>query len=230
MAKDTYQDVSAIQSLIFINFVQHHRLTAGLAYTFFVCADPDFWAAMFAYADLARIKEADFTVGGQSYGVYGHDWRIVSPTAWQELLARREINASAQATVPSQVTESILVLSETEFSEAVQSALKHFSRPDLLKNNPLLRSRLIQEKVSRNANFQEKIATLQNLIKEIAKLLQSSPREQKFYRTLERTYFHPVLTQEQAAELLDLPFSTYRRHLKVGIKRLKDLLWAREIS
>ena len=37
-------------------------------------------------------------------------------------------------------------------------------------------------------------------------------------------------TQEQAAELLDLPFSTYRRHLKAGLDQITDYLWGREIG
>ena len=37
-------------------------------------------------------------------------------------------------------------------------------------------------------------------------------------------------TQEQAAELLDLPFSTYRRHLKTGMEQLTQMLWQREIG
>lgn len=71
MARDTYQAVSPTQSLIFINFVQYHRNTPGLAFTFFPCADSDYWAAMFAYADLARIPEADFEVGVGAMGSTG---------------------------------------------------------------------------------------------------------------------------------------------------------------
>jgi len=48
------------QSLIFINFVHQYRLTAP-ALPFSLC-EPDFWAAMFAYADLARCQ-ADFRWG-----------------------------------------------------------------------------------------------------------------------------------------------------------------------
>jgi len=40
----------------------------------------------------------------------------------------------------------------------------------------------------------------------------------------------PAATQELAAELLDLPFSTYRRHLKEGIENLVDTLWSRELG
>jgi len=36
-------------------------------------------------------------------------------------------------------------------------------------------------------------------------------------------------TQEAAAELLDLPFSTYRYHLTNGIKRITEWLWQREL-
>ena len=46
MAADTYQAVSPTQSLIFINMVRHY-FTPGLAYTFYACADPDFWLPIF---------------------------------------------------------------------------------------------------------------------------------------------------------------------------------------
>jgi hypothetical protein len=230
MARDTYQAVSPTQSLIFINFVQHHQRSPGLAFTFLPCAEPDFWAAMLAYADLARLSEADFEVGGKHYGVYGHDWRVVSPLAWQELLAQREIEANAEAIAPYQASEPLLVLSQSEFVEAVRDALRNFSRLDALGNNPLLRSRVVVEKVIAKVSTAERIAALRNLIKEVAESFQSTPRDDKLYRALYRTYLHPTPTQEQAAELLDLPFSTYRRHLKTGVMRVADILWQREIG
>ena len=64
MAHDiTYHDISAIQSLIFINAVRHYLTTPGLAWSLLPLADPDFWAPMCAYADLTRLPEADFEVG-----------------------------------------------------------------------------------------------------------------------------------------------------------------------
>jgi hypothetical protein len=54
--------------------------------------------------------------------------------------------------------------------------------------------------------------------------------EAKLYRVLVHTYFQPLATQEQVAEVLDLPFSTYRRHLKAGLTRLSELLWQKEIG
>lgn len=185
---------------------------------------------MFAYADLARILEADFEVGGRRYGVYRHDWRVVTPAAWQELLAQREIAASAQAILPSQVSEPLVVLSQPEFVGAVQDALRNFSRPNGLHNNPLLRSRLVLERFTAKANTTERITALQTLVQEAAESLQTLSREAKFYRAPYHTYLHPALTQEQAAELLDLPFSTFRRHLKTGVTRVANILWRLEIS
>jgi hypothetical protein len=49
-------------------------------------------------------------------------------------------------------------------------------------------------------------------------------------RVLDRTYVRAAPTQEAAAEVLDLPFSTYRRHLVRAVERLIDLLWAIEIG
>lgn len=76
----------------------------------------------------------------------------------------------------------------------------------------------------------DRITTLQTLLKQAAESLQSSPRNEKLYRAVYRTYLNPAPSQEQAAELLDLPFSTYRRHLKAGMIRIADILWQREIS
>lgn len=56
--------------------------------------------------------------------------------------------------------------------------------------------------------------------------LRSHPRDEKLHRALDRTYLRPAATQELAAELLDLPFSTYRRHLTHGIARVATVLVA----
>ena len=47
---------------------------------------------------------------------------------------------------------------------------------------------------------------------------------------LNRTYLRAAPTQEAAAEVLGLPFSTYRRHLAKAVEQLTDLLWEIEIG
>lgn len=230
MARDTYQAVSSLQSALFVNAVRHYLTMPGLAYTFFPCADPDFWAPMFAYADLARIPEVDFEVGGRRYGVYGHDWRAVSPTAWLALLAERETATRSQITPPRPTSEPLIILSEPEFAAAVQEALHASSHPNDLRHNPLLRSRLVVDLVGNQAPPAKRCTALRTLMQEAVESLQKTPRDAKLYRALYHTYLQPAPTQEQAAELLDLPFSTFRRHLKAGIIRVADSLWQKELG
>jgi hypothetical protein len=230
MAEDSYQFVSAAQSMIFITILQHYLTTAGLAITFFACADPDFWTILLAYANVNRLPEADFSVGGHTYGIYYHDWRIETPIAWLALMAEREVASEPPPPSATPAREPLLVLSEPDFAVAVRDALRDFQRADLMHANPLLRSRLIVKQVGPQAGVDTRIAALQSSIREIAASMQSSPRDAKFYRALDRTYFHPAPTQEIAAELLDLPFSTYRRHLKSGIDRITEILWHAELN
>ncbi|MBI3957229.1 MAG: ATP-binding protein [Chloroflexi bacterium] len=228
MVRDTYQAVAPIQSQIFVNMVRHYLTTPGLVYTFLPCREPDFWSPMFAYADLARLTELDFSVDGQMYGVYGHDWRSVPPLAWLALMGERELN-TAPITPPTPV-EQMIVLDADRFAEAVRDALKSLHRPIALRENPLLRSRLVVEKVGLQADPGQRVATLQGAIHAAAELLRAAPRDVKFYRVLHHTYFQPATTQEMAAEVLDLPFSTYRRHLKSATERLTEYLWQQEIG
>lgn len=229
MARDTYQAVSPVQSLVFVYAVRHYLVTPGLAFTFFPCAQPEFWAPVFAYAELARLPEADFEVEGRCWGVYGHDWRVRPPPAWLSLLAERETAQGGPAPAP-RAASPLIVLSATDFAGAVRDALQDFTQPDLLRGNPLLRSRLVVERAGAQADDGARVAALVGLIQEAAEPLRAAPREAKAYRALEATYFKPAPTQEAAAERLDLPFSTYRRHLKTGLDRLVAALWAREVG
>ncbi|MGA7732242.1 MAG: ATP-binding protein [Chloroflexia bacterium] len=228
MGRDTYQSVSPMQSLIFVNIVRQY-FTPSLTFTLIPCADPAFWAPLFAYADIHRFADADFEVGGKEYGMYGHNWRAMPALAWLNLLADREISSSPQTSAPPASVAPILVLSDVEFAGAVGDALKSFVRPDQLRKNPLLQSRMVVERAGSSANPNERATALQEIMREACDALQSSPKDLKFYRAIYHTYIKPAPTQEQAAELLDLPFSTFRRHLKEGVTRLSELLWEGEL-
>jgi hypothetical protein len=229
MAADTYQGVSPTQSLIFINMVRHY-FTPGLAYTFYACADPAFWLPIFSYAELARLPNLDFDVDGRRFGVYGHDWRAIPPLPWLDLMGKREIAAAPEEIKPQQISEPLLVLSKAEFAGAAEDALHDITRPDVLHGNALLRTRVVIERAGMGAGDNSRVAALRVLLKEAAEQMRESPKENKFYRAVYHTYIQPASTQEQAAELLDVPFSTYRRHLKSGVTRIAEILWQAEVG
>jgi hypothetical protein len=226
MAAESYQGVSPVQSLIFIYAVNHYLTTPGLAFTLFPVADPDFWATVFAYVNLQRLPGADFQVDGKRYGAYGNDWRVIPQGAWLASVGEREVGLPASAPAPRKAGQ-IVVLSQPDFAAAVRDALRDFTRPDRLRANPLTHSRMVAEALRPDGDAAN---ALQTLIRQAAEPLEQSPRDAKLHRALRTTYLQPALTQERAAELLDLPFSTYRRHLTAGVAAVTDALWRREVG
>lgn len=208
--------------------VRHDLTTPHLAFTFFPCRDTEFWTPVLAYAQKQALPQADFVVGERKYGVFGHDWRTLPLTVWLSILAEQETAGERQIAPPR--GETLLVLSEPEFGAAVREALRHLQQPELLRHNPLLRSRLVLERAQSNADDSVKANALIALVTEAALSCQSSPKLARGYRALHHTYLNPASTQEQAADLLQLPFSTYRRHLLEGIAHVVERLWLKEIG
>ena len=229
MADETYQDISPVQSLVLVNVVRHYLSTPGLAFTFVPMADPDFYAPGFAYANIPRLPGADFVVGGRRYGVFGSDWRALPPLAWLTVLAEREVGRE-----PPPLTDGsnapLEVLAYEDFIEATRQALRDVSRLDLLRLNPLLRSRMITARAGINAADSDRAGALASLLREVSATLKDSNKTNKAYRALHHTYFQPAETQEAAAELLDMPFSTYRRHLKADVDYIAETLWGMEVG
>ncbi len=144
------------------------------------------------------------------------------------LLASRAL-AFLETSAPLCSSKKCPVLNKSEFEAALREALKFLDRPEALLNNPLLHSRVVEESIRGvEATAKVRAFVLLSLIRETASGLQGHPKRARGYRALLHTYLSPVATQEKAAELLDLPFSTYRRHLAEGIALLTETLWLQE--
>jgi hypothetical protein len=134
----------------------------------------------------------------------------------------------------------LVVLSEEAFAIAVRQALKDLSRPQLLINNPLCRSRLVmgppgsvsaQPSESGDApQLSAEALRLRKLLEAAANSLRGGAKDERLYQVLEQTYLEPALTQDIAAELVGLPFSTYRRYLGAAVARVVAWLWERELN
>jgi hypothetical protein len=234
MAHDSYQDPSPVQSLIIVNALRQFLTRPRLAYTFFACRDTALWEPVFGYVEIPRQPEAEFAIGGHTYGVFGCDWRETPATAWLARLAEKETDTagSAAASTPRPKPAApppIVVLSEVAFAGAVRDALRAYAEEETLRRNPLLRSGLVVRRAGGvSASTAARMAALRALLCEAAQGLVAAPRLARGYRALHQTYFQAAITQEQAAEILDLPFSTYRRHLTEGIVEVTRALWGQE--
>lgn len=100
---------------------------------------------------------------------------------------------------------------DAELVDAVRAALRDLGRPERLAASPL---------ASGGG------PALRDALLAAVEALRAHPRDLKLHRALDRTYLHPAPTQELAAEVLGLPFSTYRRHLTQGVARVAATLAA----
>jgi hypothetical protein len=195
-----------------------------LAWDFLALHEPEPWDEYFRLADLPRAPGADFVVGGRRYGLYAHDFRAVPVDALMERWTERGL--AQDATWQPAPVDPPLALAHADFSAAVRQGLRDLQRPELLARNPLLRTRLVRDAAGSGPPDAE---LLTRLLLDGVDVLRRHPRDDKLLRAVERTYVRPAPNQEAAAELLGLPFSTYRRHLSQGVARVVAHLWDREL-
>ena len=227
MAADTYQDLAPVMDLMAPISASAWLLTPRLAWSFMAMQNAAAWQQLFAHLNLRLSPAAEFTVGGRQYAVFTHDWRAEPVDRWLDVMGQRELAAESEAAGQTpDLPPALIVLSQPEFAEAVRTALRHFTQPEALAASPLLRSRLLVEFTSGEPTAD----TLKKFLMAAAGTLRMRPRDERLFRAVHHTYFQPAPTQEQAAELLDLPFSTYRYHLNAAVGRITEWLWQREVS
>jgi hypothetical protein len=219
MHAEAYQAVSAAINLTAMHVVSRCLTRPGIAWNFVAMAEPAFWAPHFDGVNFARVPAADFEVGGRSYGVFAHEWRIEPPEQW--VTGARSPMPFAPA---GPAKDPIGSLGPAEFAGAVRQALRDFTRPDALANGPLRAARLVGELTDAAARS----ARLRDLLRAALDELRAHPRDAKLHRAVFHTYVEPLPTQELVAQRLGLPFSTYRHHLARGIERIARSLWHRE--
>lgn len=187
--------------------------------------DLDFWQPILNHWDFVHVPEADYRIGPTRYLTFAHDWRRVGVAEWLERTTARELGEQ----ITLQVAEPATALSEEEFAASVKQALRTLHQPLELLRNPLLAASMVQSELRQHPDSRPD-EILRRLILEAARGLKSDPRADHLYRVLDRTYLRPAPTQEKAAELLDLPFSTYRRHRDRATEAITNWLWDRDID
>jgi hypothetical protein len=201
-------------------------LRGPTAWEFDACyIDLEYWERFFNHFDFVHVPEADYQVDGKRYVAFAHDWRRVGVADWLELTAARELGEQVTVSAP----EPAAMLSHEEFAASVKKALRSFHQPQVLLNNPLLASGMVQRTLREHPDDRPD-QVLRGLILDAAQVVKSDPRAETQYRVLDRTYLRPAPSQEKAAELLDLPFSTYRRYRDRGIEAITDWLWEQDLE
>jgi hypothetical protein len=225
MDRDVYQAPSRSFNVVTIRSTQEWLRRPRLSWYYMAPADPEAFAPFMDYIYFERAPDADFEVGERSYGVFARDWRRLGAADWLKRMVDRELGDDAPPQASGRETVPVLALSQPEFAVAVRRALRDLHRPGALATNPLVATRVVREGAAESPAPE----ALRVLLHEAVDALRADPRSEKPVRALECTYLRPAPTQEAAAELLGLPFSTYRGHLTRGLERVVDWLWQREL-
>ncbi|MEU7141958.1 ATP-binding protein [Nocardia sp. NPDC046473] len=188
------------------------------------------WTLVGAYADAARwghtmadlgfqpAPGAEYAVGDKSFPVFAHDWRRTNVTEWLRFVHARQAGAPTDSAEPG---SGNVVLAEPEFARAVRDALRDLHTPERIRDNPLLRSRMVRQ----HDGGLPAVDTLRDLLTTGASMLRPDLSE-----LVDRTFLHPTTTQERVAQTLHLSFNTYRRHRDRAVAHLTEWLWAREVG
>jgi len=187
--------------------------TEPLAWSFLTTNEPEFFGPFFDYLGFRPVAEV--AVAGRPHIAYGMDWRRLPVDAWLDLMNEREHHGGAGPPPESMLRPQ--PLSRAAFGDAVRAALQNLNRLDRLAGCPLVGSRLGADATEVRATVLEAVGRLGG-----------EPKGDQLRSVLHRTYVRAAPNQEAAAEVLGLPFSTYRRHLAKAVDELTERLWAAE--
>lgn len=137
---------------------------------------------------------------------------------------------SRPAGASSDSVDPVRPLSEVEFADAVRAALRHYLRTDLLRENPLLRSRLLAAALRDAEAPITPVQVLKDLLRAHCERIGDAPKLAALRRVLELTWLTPMRSQQVVAESLHLSWSTYRRRLADAMQLLVAQLWEAECS
>ena len=116
---------------------------------------------------------------------------------------------------------------EHGFALAVHQALRDYQRPDHLRSNPLLGSRLVSAALVQSPATPPTQA-LRELLRRHCEALGQNPKTSRFQQVLQHTYLVPLRSQQAAADALHMSWSTYRRCLADAVRMLGAALWEAE--
>jgi hypothetical protein len=172
--------------------------------------DEPFWRPYMEYLGFSVLARA--RCGSADVTAYGWDRRRLPLESFLELTGRRELTGETGPPPPDLMRPR--PLDRVVFGEAVRAALRDLRRPDRLALSPLAGTALGPAVAEHLAAAVERVG--------------QEPKGDVLGRVLDRTFVRPASSQEAAAEVLGLPFSTYRRHLARALDRVVEVLWAVE--
>ncbi|WP_162467215.1 ATP-binding protein [Streptomyces cavernae] len=222
VGESSYGGISSVEHLMQLHVVKDWLRAVGMAWTFITTAHADLWRNLMHFNSHRQVSKTVLD-SGRVWTTFGYDWRTESLGSWFDrtwsLLPPAEPESVGHGREPA--------LEKGAFAEAIRAALRDLHRSELLQENPLVTTLLMSDRAHHTGTPAQQ---LRHVLLETVESLRRDARQAKAYQALRATYTVQHRTQEAAAALLGIPFSTYRRHLAQGIDRVVELLWQREVT
>ena len=172
-------------------------------------AVPEQLEPLFTYIDFLDAPDATYELDGRTWSVFVRDWRGLPVDDWFE---RWPTASSALRSSPTKPAPTTIALSQPDFADAVRRPCGTFTSPTSCVATPcsVLAS-------STAAGMAAPGPTPRHGASRDGRRAVDPRREVPAGRWTAPSC-DPRRTQERAAEVLDLPFSTYRRHLTRGVE------------
>ncbi|KGN33976.1 hypothetical protein N802_08700 [Knoellia sinensis KCTC 19936] len=209
----TVIDVMSIESL-------KEWSTPGLGWVVTATTRIDEWSTVLAFVGMSEIATQPLA-DGRTASIWARDFGRSPFAVWSAEMAIRETDESG-AVGPFAAP---IAWSRSDFDTHVRQALRDLDTPHSLVSNPLTHSSL----VPRETADPDRPAALREAIIDAVAVVEDDPATERAARAVDRTFVRRAPTHEAAAEVLGMPFSTYRRHLTKGIDRVIEVLWGWEI-
>jgi hypothetical protein len=176
------------------------------------------------YSGIPPLPGCEFRLEGLDYFIAGHDWRVEPAVDWLRNVTERFL---ASSTDTGSDQRAGTVLSEAEFREAVESALKARAAGEDMAEHRLTESCLVRQ---RKGAHEDPGTVLAAILDEAILSLARAPETETAGQVLDRTYRNPAPKQRAAAAAVGLSYGTYRRRLREAIAALVDRLWRAELE
>lgn len=221
-----YGQVSSVGHLMQLRICSDWIRSRGLAWSFITTPDARLWGPLMDHLGHEEMFRTPWEQG-RTFTTFACDWRVTPLEIWFD---RTQPGALAEAPAgPEPEGTPDKPLTRTEFDAAVRRALRDLHRPDALHGSALFSSRLCTRLGWRTR--QDPVEALRHTLVRAVDEVRRDARSDRQHRALAVTYLRQAATtQEAAAARLGLPYSTYRRHLTEGHKRLCEVLWHWELG
>ncbi|GAA1954665.1 AAA family ATPase [Amycolatopsis minnesotensis] len=183
----------------------------GLIASYLVLPDAEAFIPKIGWFDYRLLSPIpDF--GDGSWGVFVHDWREIPLSAHLDRIMPQIGSAASRAESAQESRSGVLMTQEQHF-EAVKQVLCDWHDADAVGANRLVRAYGGE-------------GALRDAVVKAVEALAEDPRRVNQHRAVRATYLDRATTQEAAAARLGMPFGTYRRHLRSGVREVSATLLA----